>query len=130
MRILYVGDAGTGVLDVSGGFVTNSSGYLGWGVGSVGTATVSSGTWNNRGPLYVGGALGGTGGTEGPVIVGGTLSKGTFGAINLDAGGTLQIGTGTMASGVLGTDLVNNGTLIFNRLGSGTAATSISGTGG
>lgn len=187
-RILYVGYAGTGVLDVSGGFVTNSSGYLGWAAGSVGTATVSSGTWNNRGPFYVGGVVGGTGGTGtlqvtggnvtsttayigsnatasgsvtvsggtwstsanlnvgtsgtgsltisgsggtgGLVIVGGTLSKGTFGTINLDAGGTLQIGTGTTVSGVLGTDLVNNGTLIFNRLGSGTAATSISGTGG
>lgn len=188
VRILYVGYSGTGVLDVSGGIVTNSSGYLGWAAGSVGTATVSSGTWNNRGPLYVGGALGGTGGTgslhvtggnvtsttayvgsnatasgsvtvsggtwstaanlnvgtSGPgsltisgsggtgglVIVGGTLSKGATGTITLDAGGTLQIGTGTTASGVLGTDLVNNGTLIFNRLGSGTVAMSVSGTGG
>jgi len=188
VRILYVGYSGTGVLDVSGGFVTNSSGYLGWAAGSVGTATVGSGTWNNRGPLYVGGALGGTGGTgvlhvtggnvtsttayigsnatasgsvtvsggtwstaanlnvgtSGPgsltisgsggtgglVIVGGTLSKGATGTITLDAGGTLQIGTGTTASGVLGTDLVNNGTLIFNRLGSGTVAMSVSGTGG
>jgi len=187
-RILYVGYAGTGVLDVSGGFVTNSSGYLGWAAGSVGTATVSSGTWNNRGPFYVGGVLGGTGGTGtlqvtggnvtsttayigsnatasgsvtvsggtwstsanlnvgtsgtgtltisgsggtgGLVIVGGTLSKGAAGTITLDAGGTLQIGTGTTASGVLGTDLVNNGTLIFNRLGSGTVATSVSGAGG
>ena len=188
VRMLYVGYAGTGVLDVSGGFVTNSSGYLGWAAGSVGTATVSSGTWNNRGPFYVGGVVGGTGGTGtlqvtggnvtsttayigsnatasgsvtvsggtwstsanlnvgtsgtgsltisgsggtgGLVIVGGTLSKGAAGTITLDAGGTLQIGTGTTASGVLGTDLVNNGTLIFNRLGSGTVATSVSGAGG
>jgi len=189
VRMLYVGYSGTGVLDVSGGFVTNSSGYLGWAAGSVGTATVSSGTWNNRGPLYVGGALvggtggtgvlhvtggnvtsttayigsnatasgsvtvsggtwstsanlnvgtsgtgsltiSGSGGTGGLVIVGGTLSKGAAGTITLDAGGTLQIGTGTTASGVLGTDLVNNGTLIFNRLGSGTVATSVSGAGG
>lgn len=186
-RTLYVGYAGTGVLDVSGGVVTNSSGYLGWAAGSVGTATVSSGIWNNRGPLYVGGVVGGTGGTGtldvtggnvtsttayvgsnatasgavtvsggtwsttanlnvgtsgtgtltisgsggtgGLVIVGGTLAKGVAGTITLDTGGTLQIGTGS-TTGVLGTDLINNGTLIFNRIGSGTLATSVSGTGG
>jgi T5SS/PEP-CTERM-associated repeat protein len=185
-RMLYVGHSGTGVLDVSGGFVTNSIGYLGSNAGGVGTATVSSGTWNNRGSLYVGGAVGGTGGTGtlnvnggnvtstfgyigsnatalgtvtvtsgtwtnsvnltvgnsgtgtltisgtggpgGLVIIGGILSKGTAGTINLNAGGTLQIGTGT-TTGVLGTDLVNNGALVFNRIGSGTVAASISGAG-
>ena len=65
---------------------------------------------------------------SGLVIVGGILSKGTTGTINLNAGGTLQIGTGS-SSGVLGTDLVNNGALVFNRTGSGTVAASISGTG-
>jgi fibronectin-binding autotransporter adhesin len=185
---LVVGDVGTGRLAVTGGVVRNGAGFLGFAAGSLGSATVSSGTWNNRGPFYVGGVVGGTGGTGtlqvtggnvtsttayigsnatasgsvtvsggtwstsanlnvgtsgtgtltisgsggtgGLVIVGGTLSKGAAGTITLDAGGTLQIGTGTTASGVLGTDLVNNGTLIFNRLGSGTAATSVSGTGG
>ena len=185
-RILYVGYSGTGVLDVSGGFVTNASGILGGLAGGVGTATVSSGTWQNRGPLYVGGSVSGTGGsgtvtvsggrvtstlgsigvnttsagavtvtggswsnagnlgvgtvgtgtltisgsggTGGSVIVGGMLSKGASGTINLNAGGTLQIGTGSNA-GVLGTDLVNNGALVFDRLGTGTVAVSISGTG-
>lgn len=185
-RILYVGHSGTGVLEVSGGFVTNSIGYLGTNAGGVGSATVSSGTWNNRGSLYVGGSVGGTGGvgtltvnggnvtstfgyigsnatalgtvtvtsgtwtnsvnlnvgtsgtgtltisgtsgTGGLVIVGGILSKGTAGTIDLNAGGTLQIGTGT-TTGVLGTDLVNNGALVFNRIGSGTVAASISGNG-
>jgi T5SS/PEP-CTERM-associated repeat protein len=185
-RILYVGHSGTGVLDVAGGFVTNASGILGGLAGGVGTATVSSGTWQNRGPLYVGGTVGGNGGTGtltmtggrvtstlssigvnttsvgtvtvtggtwsntanlnvgtsgtgtltisgsggagGRVIVGGTLSKGTSGTISLEAGGTLQIGTGS-TGGVLGTDLVNNGALVFNRLGTVTVAASVSGTG-
>jgi T5SS/PEP-CTERM-associated repeat protein len=186
-RILYVGHSGTGTLDVAGGVVTNSNAHLGFTAGGVGTAIVSSGTWQNRGQFLVGGAVGGTGGTGsltmtggqitnsigyiaagtnsvgtvtisggtwsnsanlnvgttgtgtltisgsggtgGVVIVGGTLSKGASGTINLNAGGTLQIGTGTTATGVLGTDLVNNGALIFNRIGSGTVAASISGTG-
>jgi T5SS/PEP-CTERM-associated repeat protein len=185
-RILYVGYSGTGVLNVSGGTVTNANGYLGFSVGSVGTATVSSGTWTNRGQLLVGGAVGGvggtgtlnvtggqitntigyigagtnsigavtisggtwsnsanlnvgtsgtgrltisgSGGTGGLVIVGGMLSRGGAGTINLNSGGTLQIGTGA-TTGTLGTDLVNDGLLVFNRTGSGTVATSISGTG-
>jgi fibronectin-binding autotransporter adhesin len=185
-RTLNVGYSGTGVLDVAGGFVTNASGILGGLAGGVGTATVSSGTWQNRGPLYVGGNAGGNGGTGtltmtggrvtstlsligansagvgtvtvtggtwsnaanlnvgssgtgtltisgsggagGTVIVGGTLSKGASGTINLEAGGTLQIGTGS-TGGVLATDLVNNGALVFDRLGTGTVGVNISGTG-
>ena len=185
-RPLSIGHSGTGKIDVSGGLVTNSSAQLGVNAGSVGMVTVTSGTWHNRGSLYVGGGVGGTGGTGtlnvaggnvlsvttqigfnatalgtvtvtsgtwsnsanmnvgtsgtgtltisgsggtgGLVIVGGILSKGTTGTINLNAGGTLQIGTGS-SSGVLGTDLVNNGALVFNRTGSGTVAASISGTG-
>ena len=185
-RILYVGHSGTGTLDVTGGVVTNSNAHLGFSAGGVGTAIVTSGVWNNRGLLHVGGAVGGTGGTGtlsltggnvssvttyigsnptalgtvtvtggtwsnsahlyvgtsgtgsltisgsggagGVVIVGGTLSKGASGTINLDAGGTLQIGTGS-AWGALATDLVNNGSLVFNRIGTGTVAASISGTG-
>ena len=185
-RILYVGHSGTGTLDVAGGVVTNSNAHLGFTAGGVGTAIVTSGVWNNRGLLYVGGAVGGTGGTGtlsltggnvssvttyigsnptalgtvtvtggtwsnsahlyvgtsgtgsltisgsggagGVVIVGGTLSKGASGTINLNAGGTLQIGTGS-AWGALATDLVNNGALVFNRIGSGTVAASISGAG-
>jgi T5SS/PEP-CTERM-associated repeat protein len=185
-RILYVGHSGTGTLDVAGGVVTNSNAHLGFTAGGVGTAIVTSGVWNNRGLLHVGGAVGGTGGTGtlsltggnvssvttyigsnptalgtvtvtggtwsnsahlyvgtsgtgsltisgsggagGVVIVGGTLSKGASGTINLNAGGTLQIGTGS-AWGALATDLVNNGALVFNRIGSGTVAASISGAG-
>jgi autotransporter-associated beta strand protein/T5SS/PEP-CTERM-associated repeat protein len=131
---LHVGRSGTGTLNVVGGLVTSASGTIGTIAGSAGTATVSSGTWSNSGALVVGGAgtgtltISGSGGTGGVVIVGGTLSKGGAGTINLNAGGTLQIGTGS-ATGALGTDLVNNGALVFNRTGSSTVSSAISGTG-
>jgi autotransporter-associated beta strand protein len=47
--------------------------------------------------------------------VAGTLTKGAFGTINLNSGGTLQIGVGG-TTGVLGVaTLTNNGTLVFDR---------------
>jgi T5SS/PEP-CTERM-associated repeat protein len=131
---IHVGRNGTGTLDVVGGLVTSGSGIIGTLVSGTGTATVSSGTWSNSGALVVGGAgtgtltISGSGGSGGVVIVGGTLSKGGAGTINLNAGGTLQIGTGS-ATGALGTDLVNNGALVFNRTGSSTVSSAISGTG-
>jgi autotransporter-associated beta strand protein/T5SS/PEP-CTERM-associated repeat protein len=96
----------------------------------VGTATVSSGTWTNSGDLSVG--LSGNGTLTilgGLVTVGGTLSKGSYGTINLNAGGTLQIGTGGI-TGVLGVStLTNNGTLVFNRSNASTYSGIISGSG-
>jgi fibronectin-binding autotransporter adhesin len=127
---LSVGDSGTGTLNVSGGSVTNTVGILGNYAGGVGTANVSSGTWANSGNLTVGSS--GTGTltmTGGLVVVGGTLSRGTYGTINVNAGGTLQIGTGT-TDGVLGVStLMNNGTLVFNRSNASTFSGIISGTG-
>ena len=127
---LTVGTSGTGTLNVTGGSVTDANGYIGYNAGSVGTATVSSGTWANSGSLYVGRS--GTGTltmTGGVVSVGGTVSTGTASTINLNAGGTLQIGTGT-TGGVLGVNsLTNNGTLIFNRSDDSAYAGIISGTG-
>ena len=69
--------------------------------------------------------------TGGLVSVSGSLSKGAFGTINLNSGGTLQIGTGS-TNGVLlaGTgSLVNNGTLIFNRSDASTYSGVLSGSG-
>ncbi len=49
---LYVATTGTATLHViAGGYATNTIGYLGFNAGSVGTATVSSGTWANSGSL-------------------------------------------------------------------------------
>jgi autotransporter-associated beta strand protein len=63
------------------------------------------------------------------VSVGGTLSKGTYGTINLQPGGTLQIGTGG-TTGVLGVStLTNNGTLLFNRSDASAYLGVLSGTG-
>jgi autotransporter-associated beta strand protein/T5SS/PEP-CTERM-associated repeat protein len=127
---LFVGDFGDGTLNVTGGSVINFVGVLGYSAGSVGTATVSSGTWANSGNLTVG--VSGTGTltmTGGLVSVAGTLTKGAFGTINLNSGGTLQIGVGG-AGGVLGVSaLTNNGTLVFNRSDASTYSGIISGTG-
>jgi T5SS/PEP-CTERM-associated repeat protein/autotransporter-associated beta strand protein len=119
---------------VTGGQITNTIGYIGAGTNSIGAVTISGGTWSNSANLNVGTSgtgrltISGSGGTGGLVIVGGMLSRGGAGTINLNSGGTLQIGTGA-TTGTLGTDLVNDGLLVFNRTGSGTVATSISGTG-
>jgi len=117
---------------VNGGSVSNTDGYLGFNAGSVGTATVSSGTWASSGDLYVG--ILGTGTLTmngGLVTVGGTLWKGGNGTINLNAGGTLQIGVGSTGGVLLGGtgNLTNNGTLVFNRSDASTYSGVISGTG-
>ncbi len=129
---LYVGNSGTGTLSVNGGIVTNATCYLGAESNSVGTAAISSGTWTNSGNLVIGRS--GTGTltiTGGLVTVGGTLSSGPYGTIDLNPGGTLQIGVGS-TTGILDvSSLVNNGTLAFNRSDAITisAASAISGTG-
>ena len=51
---LLVGQSGTGTFNMTGGRVNANGGLLGYSAGGVGTATVSSGTWANSGPLYVG----------------------------------------------------------------------------
>src|SRR5438105_399117 len=43
---VYIGNSGTGTLNISGGIVTASSATLGANLGSIGSATVSSGTWS------------------------------------------------------------------------------------
>ena len=129
---LRVGNSGSGTLNVTGGRVSNAIGTIGNLANSVGTATVSSGTWANSGNLYVGFVGGGTGTltmSGGLVTVGGTISRDTYGTINLNSGGTLQIGVGG-TTGVLGVSaLTNNGTLIFNRSYASTYSGIISGTG-
>ena len=127
---LRVGKGGTGTLNVNGGLVTNTNGYLGDNSAGVGAATVSSGTWANSGNLTVG--VSGTGRltmSGGLVSVAGTLSQGTYGTINLNSGGTLQIGVGGTTGDLGVATLTNNGTLIFNRSDASTYSGIISGTG-
>lgn len=131
---MVVGRSGTGTLSMTGGLVTTVSSTMGLNAGSVGSATITGGTWAHSDSLTVGGAgtgsltISGSGGSGGVVVVGGTLSRGPSGTISLESGGTLQIGTGSSTGG-LATDLVNDGSLIFNRTGAATISNSISGTG-
>lgn len=132
---LLVGRSGTGTVSVTGGMVTTlMSSTIGTSAGGGGSVNVTGGTFSNAASLTVGGAgtgtltISGSGGSGGVVVVGGTLSRGPSGTISLESGGTLQIGTGS-STGWLATDLVNNGSLIFNRTGAATISNSISGTG-
>jgi autotransporter-associated beta strand protein/T5SS/PEP-CTERM-associated repeat protein len=126
---LVVGRKGAGSMSIKGGYVEDVDGVLGYYAEGTGSALITGGTWANTGNLVVG--LSGTGTlsmTGGLVTVGGTLSKGTYGTINLSPGGTLQIGMGS-TTGVLATDLTNNGTLVFDRSDTSTYAGVLSGTG-
>jgi fibronectin-binding autotransporter adhesin len=128
---IQIGFGGTGMMLVNGGEVFSQNGSIGVNAASSGTATVTSGSWTLGGDLFVGyqngpGTLNISG--SGVVTVGDILERGTNGLINLDGGGTLQIGTGT-TSGEMRTDLVNNGTLIFDRSDLSEYTYAISGTG-
>jgi fibronectin-binding autotransporter adhesin len=130
-----MGIDGTGSLNVTGGYVTNLNAVVGnqeAGGEGFGAVTVSSGTWANNGNLDVG--FQGTGTltmTGGLVIVSGSLSKNATGTIILSAGGTLQIGTGTTFGMLFGGtgSLLNNGTLVFNRIDASTYSGVLSGSG-
>ena len=87
---LWVGGSGTGTLNVTGGYISNLSGRLGSGVGSVGTATVSSGTWANSDDLIVGSS--GTGTLN---VTGGSVTN-TTGYLGNNAG---SVGTATVSGG-------------------------------
>ena len=127
----YVGYGGTGVLAISGsGVVTNSNAYVGYEAGSVGTATVSSGTWANSGNLTVGDSGTGTLTMSGGLVtVGGTLSRGTYGTINLNSGGTLSpgnspgvltVGSLSLSDGSTTLMEINNTSLYDQIVGTGT----------
>lgn len=131
-------NSGVGSLTLSGGRVTSVSTSIGATAGSVGTVTVTGGTWSTTTNFFVGRegsgtlTISGSGGSGGTVIVGGTFTTdplATAASINLLPGGTLQIGTGTTASGVLGVDLVNHGAVVFTRTGTSTVSRVISGSG-
>jgi autotransporter-associated beta strand protein/T5SS/PEP-CTERM-associated repeat protein len=131
---------------VTGGSVTNSYGYLGFDAGSVGTATVSSGTWASSGDLYVGilgtgtlnvnggsvtnpqGYLGFNAGSVGRA----TVSSGTWansGNLSVGSSGT---GTLTMNGGlvVVGGNLSKNAASTINLNAGGTLQIGVGSTGG
>ena len=129
----YFGWDGTATVDVTGGSVTGVVASIGRNLGSVGSVTVSSGTMSYTSNITVGDQ--GTGsltiGSGGLVVARGNVVRGAAGTINLNAGGTLQIGTGTNAGVLLGGtgSLANNGTVVFNRSNASTYTGVLSGSG-
>jgi autotransporter-associated beta strand protein/T5SS/PEP-CTERM-associated repeat protein len=127
---LVIGRKSAAAMTITDGYVENTNGVVGYYAEGSGAVLIAGGTWANSGNLTVG--LSGTGTLTmngGLVTVGGMLSKGTYGTINLQPGGTLQIGTGG-TTGVLGvSSLTNNGTLVFNRSDASAYSGVLSGTG-
>ena len=141
---LHVGYSGTGLLNISGGSLSNSYSYVGSQSGSSGTVNVSGGTWTSSSAFAVGnygtGVLNLTGGT---VDASGTYNyigekTGSSGTVNV-SGGTWN--TSTVYLGHGGTGVVNltdtgiitidsgNGTLNLG-VSSGSSGTLNLGTGG
>jgi len=125
-----VGLSGNGTLNISGGAVNSLVGTgLGINTGSVGTATVSGGTWTSVDDLGVGGSGNGTLNLTGSEVI--TLSTGKI-LIASVAGstGTLNVGTGTTA-GTANTTTVKGGsgnaTVNFNQSGNYTFAPALTG---
>ena len=83
---------------MDGGSVTNTTGWLGYDPGSVGTATVSSGTWANSDGLVVGPEGAGTLTVNGGSV---TSADGFLGGFNFgEVGGLVSgVGTATVSSG-------------------------------
>ena len=110
---LYVGNEGTGTLNVeSGGVVSSTYGYIGAQSGSTGVATVTGAgsQWNNSGSLSVGQSGSGTLNVE----VGGVVSN-TYGYIGRYADST---GVATVTGS--GSQWTNSGHLRVGASGSGT----------
>ena len=103
---LFVGNSGTGTLNFSGGLLTTLNGFLGFNAGSNGTATVTTGTWNN---YSLGVGYSGTGTLN---IKGGNVTDAN-GHIGYNAGSN---GTATVTSGTW----TNSNTLDIGGYGAGT----------
>lgn len=119
-RVLFVGHSGSATLDVNGGFVTNANSYVGFNAGSEGAVNVSSGTWQNRGGLYLGGGVNGTGGVGSLTLTGGNITS-VGGYVGWS---TTGVGNATVTGGTWSlSSSLNVGT-------SGTGTLTISGSGG
>ena len=125
-NFIDVGFSGEGllnVLNVNGGFVNVTEDAYFYSIGAISSAVVTNGTLAIGGDLMLG-EDGGTGlntlniNSNGTVLVSGNLTRGSSGSvINLNTGGTLQIGNGVTTGPLLEGmgNLKNDGTLIFNR---------------
>ncbi len=112
---LYVGNFGTGTLNVtSGGSVGSLFGYIGFESGSVGTATVSGtgSKWTNSGDLYVGSSGTGTlnvtsGGSAGNTIGYIGCNSGSVGAVTVSGAGSRWTNSDWLYVGNFGTGTLN-----------------------
>jgi autotransporter-associated beta strand protein/T5SS/PEP-CTERM-associated repeat protein len=129
------GNDGTALIK-SGAAVTSFRTWIGYSTGSKG-AIVVEGTLASTAEIRVGGSgLGSLTIKDGGLAVVGTdLQLSPFGLassgwVKVEAGGTLQIGTGGSGGGMWGDGvLTNNGTIVFNRASNYTLATQLQGTG-
>ncbi len=107
---LYVASTGTAAMNViTGGYATDSIGYLGYSAGSLGTVTVSSGTWAHSLALFVG-----NNGAGVLTMSDGKITCGTQGFVGTNPGsnGAATVSGGTWAmSGDLYTGNSGTGTL-------------------
>ncbi len=110
---LYIGNSGTGTLNVNGGLVDNSSlcnqTYIGNTAGAIGTVSVTSGTFASR-LLYVGNS------GQGILTIQGGLVSTKGGVIGTDAGsrGEVTVTGGTMSNSGLTVGERGIGTLNIN----------------
>jgi autotransporter-associated beta strand protein len=119
---INVGIFGDGLLNVNGGSVNVTTTAFFISYQAKASATVTNGTLTIGGDLILGDDIGTSPNaldinSGGLVRVSGNLTRrSTDSVINLNAGGTLQIGTGGITGTLLGGtgNLENNGTLIFN----------------
>ncbi|MEY4244263.1 MAG: hypothetical protein RLZZ245_1848, partial [Verrucomicrobiota bacterium] len=130
------GNDGTALIK-SGAAVTSFRTWIGYSTGSKG-AIVVEGTLASTAEIRVGGSGQGslTIKDGGRAVVGTDLLLSPYGlassgSVRIEAGGTLQIGTGGDGGGMWGAGiLTNNGTIVFNRASNYTLDTPLQGTGG
>jgi T5SS/PEP-CTERM-associated repeat protein/autotransporter-associated beta strand protein len=129
------GNDGTALIR-SGAAVTSFRTWIGYNTGSKGSIVVE-GTLSSSAEIRVGGSGQGslTIKDGGRAVVGTELQLSPFGLassgwVRVEAGGTLQIGTGGNGGGMWGDGiLTNNGTIVFNRASNYTLATQLQGIG-
>ncbi|WP_346358162.1 autotransporter outer membrane beta-barrel domain-containing protein [Bosea sp. (in: a-proteobacteria)] len=120
---LRVGDGGTGQLDITaGGTVLNDLGYIAFGIGSIGTVTVSGqdgsgnrSTWSNANDLVIGEA-----GTGSLTITGGGVVNNRDGYIGADSTGVGTVTVSGVGSNGRASTWTNVGDLHVGYNGTGT----------
>ena len=127
--LLYLGNGGTGTLNVSGGRVTNGICFIGRSAGSVGTVTVSSGTWVNTTSLQVGYSGTGTLNVNGGSVTSPSTTISAFlngvGSATVSSGTWANSGNLTVGNNTAGTLTMNGGLLVVGGLLSTKAGSTI-----